>query len=1264
MPALTPPLTLTPLRQAITALTRSPEPDLVPGLVAAATLPPAQADAAQALALRIARGVRERAREGGRAGLVQGLLQEFALSSQEGVALMCLAEALLRIPDAATRDALIRDKIAQGNWQAHLGQSPSLFVNAAAWGLLLTGRLVATHSDRGLTQTLRRTLARGGEPLIRKGVDMAMRMMGEQFVTGETIEQALANARPREAQGFRYSYDMLGEAAMTEADAQRYLRAYETAIDAIGAASAGRGIVDGPGISIKLSALHPRYARAQVGRVMAELYPRLLTLATLARSHDIGLNIDAEESDRLALSLDLLERLCFEPALAGWQGIGFVIQAYQKRCPAVVDFLIDLARRSGHRLMVRLVKGAYWDSEIKRAQVDGQAGYPVYTRKPYTDLAYIACARQLLAAPDAVFPQFATHNAHSLAAIHTLAGDAFHQGQYEFQCLHGMGEPLYEQVVGSIADGKLARPCRIYAPVGTHDTLLAYLVRRLLENGANTSFVNRIADDNLPLAALVQDPVQTVSELAVADGRLGAPHPLIPLPLALFGTQRPNSRGRDLADEGTLARLSQALADAAHSDWRAAPLLADEPADPADQAGGAAADPRGAPWQPVRNPADPGDIVGQVQEADGPQVQAALAAAHQGAPAWAATAPAARAALLDAAADALDADTERLLPLLVREAGKTCANAVAEVREAVDFLRYYAAEVRRDFDNASHRPLGAVVCISPWNFPLAIFTGQVAAALAAGNVVLAKPAEQTPLIAAAAVQALHAAGVPRAALQLLPGRGETVGAALVGDARVNGVLFTGSTEVARLLQATLARRLTAGGQVVTLIAETGGQNAMVVDSSALAEQATADIVASAFDSAGQRCSALRLLCVQDEVADRLIAMLQGAVQQLQLGDPRALATDIGPVIDAEAQAAIERHVGGLQSQGRRVWRGALPADLARQGHFVAPTIIELRSVDDLQREVFGPVLHVLRYRREHLADTLEQINATGYSLTQGVHTRIDETVAQVLAASRAGNVYVNRNIVGAVVGVQPFGGEGLSGTGPKAGGPLYLLRLLAERPLQAARLAVARSGPLTELPLRGPAAAAPDREAAAPALAALRRWAGRQGRSELAAVCDQALAESPATGWIALPGPTGEANLYAVQPREAVLCLVAGDGPTAEADQLAQLAAVLAVDSQALWPAAAAALRERLPAEVRERITLADDWIRPGAAFDAVIQHGPADSLRATASLLAGRPGPIVSLTGLAPGDARVPLERLVVERSLSLNTAAAGGNASLMTLG
>ncbi|MGZ5249918.1 MAG: trifunctional transcriptional regulator/proline dehydrogenase/L-glutamate gamma-semialdehyde dehydrogenase [Caldimonas sp.] len=1240
---LTPQLLGSPLRAAITAAARRPEPELLARLLDEARLVPEAAEAAHGLALRIARGVRERGRESGRTGLVQGLLQEFALSSSEGVALLCLAEALLRIPDPATRDALIRDKIGTGNWQSHLGNSPSLFVNAATWGLLLTGRLVATHSDLGLGAALRRIVSRGGEPLIRKGLDMAMRLMGEQFVTGETIAQALANSRKREAEGFSYSYDMLGEAAMTADDAAAYLASYEAAIHAIGQASAGRGIHDGPGISLKLSALHPRYSRAQVARVMAELYPRLLYLAELARAHDIGISIDAEEADRLELSLDLLERLCFEPALAGWNGIGFVVQAYLKRCPAVVDWLADLARRSGRRLMIRLVKGAYWDSEIKRAQIDGQDGYPVYTRKAYTDVAYLACAQRLLAAPAQFYPQFATHNAHTLAAVSTLAGPDYRPDQYEFQCLHGMGEPLYEQVVGAEAEGKLGRRCRIYAPVGTHDTLLAYLVRRLLENGSNTSFVNRIASDAVSLEELVEDPVRTVEQAALHDGALGLPHPAIALPRDLYGGRRVNSRGLDLASESRLASLGAAFADNAATPWSAAPLL-----------GTASA---GGEPQAVHNPADHDDVVGSCREASAGNVQAALSCAAAAAAAWAATPPGERAAMLETAADRLELDTEALVTLLVREAGKTCANAVAEVREAVDFLRYYAEQVRHDFDNATHLPPGPVVCISPWNFPLAIFTGQVAAALAAGNTVLAKPAEQTPLVAAEAVRALHAAGVPRAVLQLLPGRGETVGAALVADARVQAVLFTGSTEVARLLQKTLASRLGEHGKPVPLIAETGGQNAMIVDSSALAEQVVADVVSSAFDSAGQRCSALRVLCVQRELADRLLEMLEGAVRELRLGDTRALSSDVGPVIDEEARAAIERHVEAMRAQGRRATR-LLAADqgTARRGTFVAPTVIEIERLAELRREVFGPVLHVLRYDRAELPELLEQINGTGYGLTLGLHTRIDETVLQVVEAAHVGNVYVNRNVVGAVVGVQPFGGEGLSGTGPKAGGPLYLLRLLARRPDDAARRAIERSGVDAAPPLRGLDTAV--REPDSPARM-LRDWAVTQGHAALAAQCDRFGEQSPVGPWRTLRGPTGEANLYATRPRAAVLCL-AGD----DADRLVQLAAVLAVGSRALWTADAKRLRERLPDEVRDRVALVDDWTRESIEFDAVLHHGAPDELLAVCRELANRAGPIVGVTALRPGEVDIPLERLVLERSLSVNTAAAGGNASLMTLG
>ena len=1240
--ALTPLPEASPLRAAITAATRLPEPELLPALLALARQTPEADTATQALALRLAGNLRSRSRDTGRAGLVQGLLQEFALNSQEGVALMCLAEALLRVPDAATRDALIRDKIGAGNWQSHLGRSPSLFVNAATWGLLLTGKLVATHSHVGLSAALKRLVGRSGEPLIRRGVDMAMRMMGEQFVTGQTIAQALDNARDRERQGFRYSYDMLGEAALTDADALRCLASYQQAIAAIGQASAGRGIYDGPGISVKLSALHPRYSRAQVERVNAELYPRLLGLVLQARRLDIGLNIDAEESDRLELSLTLLERLCHEPELAGWNGIGFVIQAYQKRCPAVVDFLIDLARTTQRRLMLRLVKGAYWDSEIKRAQVDGLDGYPVYTRKLYTDVAYLACARKLLAAPDAAYSQFATHNAQTVAAIMQMAGQNYCAGQYEFQCLHGMGEPLYEQVVGSPADGKLGRPCRVYAPVGTHETLLAYLVRRLLENGANSSFVNRIANVGIPLAELVQDPVAAVEALAGQEGGVGAPHPAIALPRLLYGAARVNSRGLDLASDEQLAGLDSALRAGAAEAWIARPMLAeDRPL---------------APAEAVRNPADRRDSVGQVHPASLDDVQSALACDGT---AWAATAPAARAAVLEHAADAMEADTPRLIGLLVREAGKTCANAVSEIREAVDFLRYYAAQVRASFDNASHQPLGAVLCISPWNFPLAIFTGQIAAALAAGNTVLAKPAEQTPLIAAQAVRVLWSAGVPRAALQLLPGPGETVGAALVADPRVQGVLFTGSTEVARLIQRALSQRLAHDGRPVTLVAETGGQNAMVVDSSALTEQVVQDVLASAFDSAGQRCSALRVLCLQADGADRVLAMLHGAVSELRLGSPAQLAADVGPVIDRTAREGIESHIATMRAKGRRVTQPLVAEpEASAHGSFVAPTLIEIEHLSELQREVFGPVLHVLRYPREGLDALLDDIHASGYGLTLGLHTRIDETIAQVAGHARVGNVYVNRNMVGAVVGVQPFGGEGLSGTGPKAGGPLYLLRLLSRKPDDAAAKAVRGSGmaslqpPVRGLGLGSSASAKAD-------LAGLAQWARSHGHADVAAQCPALLACSPCGAAQLLDGPTGEANLYVVLPRQAVLCLADSDG-----QRLLQFAAVLAVGSQALWPACAQALAQQLPTELQERITLARDWQSDAAHFDAVLHHGPSESLREVGIALAKRPGRIIPMESAPPEHFGVALERLVVERSISLNTAAAGGNASLMTLG
>lgn len=1233
----------TPLRASITANWRIPETECVPQLLAQAeVVDPQQREAIRSMAGDLVSTLRVKRTGGG----VEGLIQEFSLSSQEGVALMCLAEALLRIPDRATRDALIRDKISKGDWKAHLGSGgkKSMFVNAATWGLLITGKLTATNSEANLSAALTKLIATGGEPLIRKGVDMSMRLMGEQFVTGETIAGALANSRKFEAKGFRYSYDMLGEAAMTMEDAERYYQSYEQAIHAIGAASNGRGIYEGPGISVKLSALHPRYSRAQQERVLGELLPKLKALTLLAKHYDIGLNIDAEETDRLELSLDLLEALCFTPELAGWNGIGFVVQAYQKRCPQVINFVIDLARRSKHRLMIRLVKGAYWDSEIKRAQVDGMEDYPVFTRKVYSDVSYLACARKLLAAPDAVFPQFATHNAQTAASIYHMAGANYYKGQYEFQCLHGMGEPLYEEITA----GKYQRPCRVYAPVGTHETLLAYLVRRLLENGANSSFVNRIGDDAVPVASLTVDPVEEARAIAADGVPLGAPHPQIPAPRDLFNGERLSSQGMDLANEQWLASLSAGLLHSAATPWQAAPMLAN-----------------GQPWshwprnriQPVRNPADQRDVVGEVVQADAAEVEAALQHAEAAAPIWQSTAVDDRAASLRRAADSMEAHMPQLMGLIVREAGKSLPNAIAEVREAVDFLRYYAAQIETNFGNDTHRPLGTVLCISPWNFPLAIFTGQVAAALAAGNAVIAKPAEQTPLIAAEAVRMLHQAGVPAGALQLLPGAGETVGAALVADARVHGVLFTGSTEVARIIQSTLAQRLSQQGRPIPLVAETGGQNAMIVDSSALAEQVVGDVLASAFDSAGQRCSALRVLCLQDDVAEHTLRMLRAAMQELRVDNPHHLHTDVGPVIDAEARSVIEAHIQRMRELGCRITQ-VQPAPGAAHGQFVLPTLIEIDSISQLQREVFGPVLHVLRYPRGKLAQLVDAINATGYGLTFGIHTRIDETIAQLSEAIHAGNVYVNRNVIGAVVGVQPFGGEGLSGTGPKAGGPLYLSRLLAQRPL-AENL-------LHGLP------PSPAVQAAPVALwRAWTEWLTRHGSAGEQVRLAQMQASPLLGGAFTLPGPTGESNRYQLLPRGVIWCQ-----PATQTGAHAQLGAALAGGNRVLWHVPDAALAQSLrqqfatlPQPLQEVMAWADQPLATNSApVAAVLFEGDGDVLQQVVQQAAQRKGPLAPVYGLSSielddGASYDPV-RLVAEKTVSVNTAAAGGNASLMTLG
>jgi RHH-type transcriptional regulator, proline utilization regulon repressor / proline dehydrogenase / delta 1-pyrroline-5-carboxylate dehydrogenase len=977
---------------------------------------------------------------------LDAFMREYDLSSEEGVLLMCLAEALLRIPDDATAEKLIADKLSEADWDAHLGKSDSLFVNASTWGLMLTGRIVrlSPATTGNFRKALGKLVGKSSEPVIRLAIRQAMRLMGHQFVMGRTIEEALTEARTKAQRRYLHSYDMLGEAALTAEDAQRYLASYHAAIATLGKKAHvphGAQVTERPGISVKLSALHPRYEFAQRERVLAELTPVLLELARAARQENIGLTVDAEEADRLELSLDVFEAVYRERALSGWDGLGLAVQAFQKRALPVIAWLEALASAGRRRIPVRLVKGAYWDTEIKRSQQLGLAGYPVFTRKASTDVSYLACARRLLAARERFYPQFATHNAHTVAAVHEYAGGT---AGYEFQRLHGMGEALYE-VVG---EDLPAVPCRVYAPVGSHEDLLPYLVRRLLENGANTSFVNRIFDEAVPPAQLVADPADGVREHLDAIA-----NPAIPLPADLYGPVRKNSAGLNLADEMAARQLAEQLT--RHSRESGNPVVTSLLATNLDPRLRGDDRKRGSVSKPITDPADRRRVIGAWLPLDPQQVPAIVGAAAEAQPRWNGVPVATRAQLLERAADTLEGRQTGFLHLLVREAGKTLPDAIGEVREAVDFLRYYAAQGREQLSRAAALPgptgehnelqlhgRGVFVCISPWNFPLAIFTGQVAAALVAGNAVLAKPAEQTNLVAVRMVELLHEAGVPPDVLQCVLGEGD-VGAALTRDERVAGVAFTGSVEVARLINRALAAR---DGPLATLIAETGGQNAMIVDSSALPEQVVKDTIASAFNAAGQRCSALRVLYVQDDIADKVIAMLKGAMQELVVGDPGLLATDVGPVIDAEAQQRLERHAAAIARVGTPIAQLAVP-DAARHGTYFPPCAVELESLTQLEAENFGAMLHVIRFPAKRLDAVIDEINASGFGLTLGVHSRIESTWRKVQRCARVGNCYVNRNMIGAVVGVQPFGGEGLSGTGPKAGGPHYLLRFTTERTL-------------------------------------------------------------------------------------------------------------------------------------------------------------------------------------------------------------------------
>ncbi|WP_295813120.1 bifunctional proline dehydrogenase/L-glutamate gamma-semialdehyde dehydrogenase PutA [uncultured Nitratireductor sp.] len=1141
--------------------------------------------------------------------LMEAFLSEYGLSTQEGVALMCLAEALLRVPDAETMDDLIRDKIAPHDWSAHSGESASIFVNASTWALMLTGRVLDDEGD-GVEATLRGLVRRMGEPVIRRAVSRAMREMGEQFVLGRTIDEAMKRGKAMQEKGYTYSYDMLGEAARTEADALRYHKAYADAISALKRHSNQDDIRANPGISVKLSALHPRYEATQKAHMLPVMIERLKSLASAARDARMGLNIDAEEADRLDLSLDVIEAVLAEPELAGWDGFGVVVQAYGPRAPFVLDWLHDLAERLDRRIMVRLVKGAYWDTEIKRAQVMGLDGFPVYTRKVNTDASYIACARKLLDMTDRIYPQFATHNAHTAAAILSMAAD---RDAFEFQRLHGMGEALHETV-----RKREGTRCRIYAPVGAHQDLLAYLVRRLLENGANSSFVHQIVDTEVSAEEIAADP------FAAIEAEAQAANPAIARPSEIFGASRENAKGWDVTDPVTLTALDEAREPFVQPhQWSAQSITR-------AKGNGQA--------RTVVNPARLSETVGTVRDASQKQAQEAVGVALEAQPAWAGTPVAERGEILRRIADLYETHAAELFALATREAGKSLADGIAEVREAVDFLRYYAREARQVEKDTDAR--GVIVCISPWNFPLAIFTGQIAAGLVTGNAVIAKPAEQTSLIAARAVAMMHEAGVPADALQLLIGDGPTVGGPLTADPRIAGVCFTGSTEVARLIERQLADN---AGPDAMLIAETGGLNAMIVDSTALPEQAVRDIVASAFQSAGQRCSALRMLYVQSDVEDRILKMLKGAMQALSIGDPWDVSTDVGPVIDDEAFETISAYTQKMSGKGRQI--AAL--DVPNGGRYVAPAAFKVSGISELEREIFGPILHVATFDAETIDEVISDVNAKGYGLTFGLHTRIDARAQHVVDRAHAGNIYVNRNQIGAVVGSQPFGGEGLSGTGPKAGGPHYLRRFRRSR----ADTGGTPSGTMHSADALAVMMPAVDKKwlARGDRLSALRKLLrGRAGEAIAAAA---ALDQGP----VDLPGPTGEANSLMLIPRGRALCLGA-DEETLIAQVVQALAtgnAVLAVHPDArriVKPL----LGQGLPLEAADGAVAVQAL---GALkMDVVAACGAREWLKELRSALAQREGAIVPLVCEPIYPAA-----FVHERAICVDTTAAGGNASLL---
>ncbi|WP_286263280.1 bifunctional proline dehydrogenase/L-glutamate gamma-semialdehyde dehydrogenase PutA [Thalassotalea atypica] len=1201
-------------------------------------------------------------------GGVDALLNEFSLSTEEGVVLMCLAEALLRVPDKATADSLIRDKLAEGDWSAHIGNSDSMFVNASSWGLLLTGKLVNYTDSKKKTQfgLLKKTVGRLGEPVIRKAVRYAMKIMGTQFVMGSNINSAVERAKAVEAKGYTYSYDMLGEGARTMKDADRYFDSYMTAIDSIGYAAKNKGPQKSPGISIKLSAIHPRYEFSHRERVIDEIIPRLKKLAIAAKAYDIGFTVDAEEADRLDISLDIIEAVFSDKDLAGWDGFGIAVQAYQKRGLFVIEWVRELTQRVGRQMMVRLVKGAYWDSEVKHCQAEGLEDFPVFSRKPSTDVSYQACAKKLLEYRDTIYPQFATHNAYTVATILEIAQDA--RG-FEFQRLHGMGESLFDQVV---TNKKV--PCRVYAPVGEHSDLLAYLVRRLLENGANSSFVNNIVDDNIPVESLLADPVETVQSWE------NKYNPQIPQAIDIYGQERANSKGIDLTDIDQVSQMRDNIEAWVNTNQQEVAQVN------TDIEG----------LEAVTNPANHNEVLGYIQHADEAQMAAIVERANNAFSDWSKTSVDERALILLKTADALEAHRDELIALCTKEAGKTIIDGVSEVREAVDFCRYYAARAHELLADGTLEARGVVLCISPWNFPLAIFLGQVSAAIVAGNTVVAKPAEQTSLVALRTIELMREAGLPTSVVVPVIARGSKVGQIIVPDARIQAIMFTGSTETGAWISQKLAER---SGDPVPLIAETGGQNCMVIDSTALPEQVVDDVIASGFQSAGQRCSALRVLFLQDDIADKVIGMIKGAMQELHVGDPAFFSTDVGPVIDQKALNALNAHVDYLSTNGKLHYACKAPEMGDTPHNFFVPRLYEISNLSVLKKEVFGPIVHIVRYQASELENVIDQINGTGFGLTMGIHTRIEEKAQYLAARSRAGNVYVNRNMIGAVVGVQPFGGRGLSGTGPKAGGPMYLTRLVKDKvaavdvPLSEEKLAHYLDLFDQALPTAGQVDASlknikrielvwsftslNDRVSVLrQLLAQISSNKEVKQETDLAKTLTDAraqllLIEKALDKPTELPGPTGESNILHLESRGTVACVRCTD--TSFDFWMLSVISALATGNCVVAVVDNAYLEETKSIQAQ----LVDSGLPKGVFSVATLGHLPvclnhphlagavvdnqSPMKKYIGETIAARKGAILPL--ITAYTNKSLFERMVTEKTITIDTTAAGGNASLMTM-